>query len=156
MKVHHIVIDDTNPEHLALSICRTGKINRVRLGDNAYTTYGTIGIDAHDYAALFHYGIVEALNRLPFISETGNGLDSWDEAFLSNSSIWGMLNILETCASTIDTEAKERILLGWQDQPVGVAYLRDIDPAKFLTFLGELGTFLEESAAEGYDLEFLL
>ncbi|NTW56686.1 MAG: hypothetical protein HGB20_06550 [Chlorobiaceae bacterium] len=156
MKVHHIVIDDTNPEHLALSICRTGKINRVRLGDNAYTTYGTIEVDAHDYAALFHYGIVEALNRLPFISETGNGLDSWDEAFLSNNSIQGMRNILETSSSTIDPEAKERILLGWQDQPVGVAYLRDIDPAKFLSFLGELGTFLEESAAEGYDLEFLL
>ncbi|NTU96660.1 MAG: hypothetical protein HGA62_02460 [Chlorobiaceae bacterium] len=156
MNVHHIVIDDKNPEHLALSICRTGRINRVRLDDSSCRTFGTIEIGAHDYAALFHYGITEALNRLPFISETGNGLDSWDEAFLHNSSLPAMQEITATIASSIKPEAKERILLGWQDQPVGVAYLRDIDPVKFLSFLAALGEFVRESAAEGYDLEFLL
>jgi hypothetical protein len=156
MKVHHIVIDDTNPEHLALSICRSGKINRVRLGDSSYRTYGTMDIDAHNYAALFHYGIVESLNRLPFVSETGNGLDSWDEAFLHNSSIPALLEIIGDSISSARAEGKERILLGWQDQPVGVAYLRDIDAAKFLAFLFSFRQFAGESAAEGFDLEFLL
>ncbi|NTW10983.1 MAG: hypothetical protein HGA26_06460, partial [Chlorobiaceae bacterium] len=113
-------------------------------------------IDAHNYAAIFHYGITEALNRLPFISESGNGLDSWDEAFLHNSSLPAMQKVIETCAAAINPDAGERILLGWQDQPVGVAYLRDIDPARFLSFLASLGEFAEKSAAEGYDLEFLL
>jgi hypothetical protein len=156
MKVHHILIDDTNPEHLALSICRTGKINRVKLDDSSYHTYGTLEIGAHDYAALFHYGITEALNRLSFISESGNGLDSWDEAFLHNNSLSTMQQVIETCASAINPEAGERILLGWQDQPVGIAYLRDINPAGFLSFLESLRKFAGESAREGFDLEFLL
>jgi hypothetical protein len=156
MKVHHIIIDDTNPEHLALSICRFGRINRVRLGDSSYTAYGSLEIGAHDYAALFHYGIIEALNRLPFLSETGNGLDSWDEAFLHSSSLPAMLSIIETSAAAIKPEAGERILLGWQDSPERVAYLRDIDPAAFLSFIDMLVKFTGESAAEGYDLEFLL
>jgi hypothetical protein len=156
MNVQHILIDDNNAEHRSLSIYRTGRVNRVRLEDKAYKIYSSIEIDAHDYAAFFHYGFPEALNRLPFISESNNGLDSWDEAFLHNSSLALLNNIIGELLTTINTESKEMILLGWQDQPVGVAYLRDIDPARFLDFLKTFRTFTAMAGAEGYDLEFML
>jgi hypothetical protein len=156
MNVNHIIIDDNNPEHRELSICRTGSINRVRLQDKAYKTYCSIEICAHDYAAFFHYGLAEALNTLSFISESGNGLDSWDEAFLHNSSLPSMNRIIGECMAGIDPEKNEKILLGWQDQPAAVAYLRNIETGKFLAFLGTLVQFVEESAAEGCDLEFIL
>ena len=113
-------------------------------------------IDAHDYAAFFHYGVPEALNCLPFISESNNGLDSWDEAFLHNSSLVQMNNIIDELVTTIHQEQNEMILLGWQDQPVGVAYLRDIDPARFRAFLKSFKTFTAGAVTEGYDLEFML
>jgi hypothetical protein len=75
MNVQRILINDSNPEHRKLSIYRTGIINRVRLQDKTYTIYHSLDIDAHNYAALFHYGLVESLNKLPFLSETSNGLD---------------------------------------------------------------------------------
>ena len=156
MNVQHILIDDNNAEHRDLSIYRTGKINRVRLEDKAYKIYSSIDIDAHDYAAFFHYGFAEALNTLPFISESNNGLDSWDEAFLHNSSLARMNSIIEERLKSINPETKEMILLGWQDQPIGVAYLRDLNPAKFLAFLQTLMQFIAESEAEGFDLEFML
>lgn len=156
MNVHHIFIDDNNPDHLALSICRTGTINRIHLDDSGYKTYGTFEIDAHNYAALFHYGIAESLNTLPFISETGNGLDSWDEAYLHNGSLAAFEKLTSGAAAEMKPDTRERILLGWQDQPVGVAYLRDIDSSKFIEFLEALGVFAAESAAQGYDLEFIL
>ena len=156
MNVQHILIDDNNPRHRELSIYRTGKINRVKLQDKTYTTYSSFEIGAHDYAALFHYGIVESLNKLPFISESGNGLDSWDESFLHNSRLSAMTGIIDDSIASINPEKKEMILLGWQDQPVGVAYLRDIDPTRFLAFLGSLRQFVVESEAEGCDLEFIL
>jgi len=98
----------------------------------------------------------EFLNRLPFISESGNGLDSWDEAFLHNSSLGSMNQIIAERIASIDTEHNEIILLGWQEQPVGVAYFRDIDSARFLVFLGKLRVFIEESVTDGCDLEFIL
>jgi hypothetical protein len=156
MNVQHILIDDNNPEYRNLSIYRTGKVNRVKLEDKAYKIYSSREIDAHDYAAFFHYGFPEALNPLPFISESNNGLDSWDEAFLHNSSLGVMNNIIDEHLKSINPEKKEMILLGWQDQPVGVAYLRDLDPARFLVFLQALRQFVEESEKEGYDLEFML
>ena len=156
MNVQHILIDDNNAAHRELSIYRTGSINSVRLQDATYKIYRSMEIGAPDYAAFFHYGFPEALNQLPFISESNNGLDSWDEAFLHNSSLAMMKSILDECARSISTEKHEMILLGWQDQPVGVAYLRDLDPARFLAFLGTLRQFVEESEAEGYDLEFIL
>jgi hypothetical protein len=156
MNVQHILIDDNNAEHRNLSIYRTGKINRVRLEDKAYKIYSSIEIDAHDYAAFFHYGFPEALNTLPFLSESKNGLDSWDEAFLHTSSLSLMNKIIDEHLKGINPEQKEMILLGWQDQPVGVAYLRDLDPARFLAFLKTLRQFVAESEAEGYDLEFML
>ena len=156
MNVQHILIDDNNAEHRDLSIYRTGKINRVRLEDKAYKIYSSIDIDAHDYAAFFHYGFAEALNTLPFISESNNGLDSWDEAFLHNSSLARMNSIIEERLKSINPETKEMSLLGWQDQPIGVAYLRDLNPAKFLAFLQTLMQFIAESEAEGFDLEFML
>jgi len=156
MNVQHILIDDNNAAHRDLSIYRTGSINSVRLQDTTYKIYRSMEIGAPDYAAFFHYGFPEALNQLPFISESNNGLDSWDEAFLHNSSLALMKSILDECATSINSEKHEMILLGWQDQPVGVAYLRDLDPTRFLAFLGTLRQFVEESEAEGYDLEFIL
>ena len=113
-------------------------------------------MDGHDYAAFFHYGIAETLNKLPFMSESNNGLDSWDEAFLHNSSLASMNRILDECTTTINPEKKETILLGWHDQPLQVAYLREIEPAKFLAFIATLKQFVEESEASGCDLEFIL
>ncbi len=156
MNVQHIIINDSNPEHRELSIYRIGKVNRVNLQDKTYTTYHSLEMDGHDYAAFFHYGIAEALNKLPFMSESNNGLDSWDEAFLHNSSLASMNRILDECATTIDPKKKETILLGWHDQPLRVAYLREIDPAKFVAFIATLKEFVEESDALGCDLEFIL
>jgi hypothetical protein len=156
MNVQHILIDDNNPEHRELSIYRTGRINRVRLQDTEYNIYHSIEIGAHDYAALFHYGFPELFNQLPFLSESGNGFDSWDEAFLHNSSLAIMNRIIDERMKSINPEKKEMILLGWQDQPVGVAYLRDLEPVGFLAFLATLSQFVAESDAEGFDLEFLL
>ncbi len=156
MKVQHILIDDNNPEHCELSIYRFGRINRVRFQDKAYKIYRSLEIGAHDYAAFFHYGFPEAFNLLPFISESGNGLDSWDEAFLPNGSLLLMNRIIEERLAFIEVKNTEMILLGWQDEPVGVAYLRDIDPKRFVAFLGELQKFVAESETEGCDLEFML
>ena len=156
MNVQHILLDDNNPEHHELSIYRTGMINSVRLQDKSYKTYASIEIDAHNYAAFFHYDLPEVLNRLPFLSESKNGLDSWDETFLHNSSLGSMTQIIAERIETINTKHNEIILLGWQDQPVGVAYFREIDPARFLAFLGKLRAFVDESVTEGCDLEFIL
>jgi len=156
MNVHRILIDDDNPLHRELSIYRTGTINRVRLQDVSYKAYSSLEIDAHNYAAFFYYGLPELLNSLPFISESGNGLDSWDEAFLHNSALERMIIIIEERMVAIDAKQHETILLGWHDQPVGVAYVREIDPTGFLEFLETLKAFVAESTEEGYDLEFLL
>ena len=59
MNVHRILIDDNSPVHRALSIYRTGAINRVQLQDISYKAYSSLEIDAHDYAAFFHYGLPE-------------------------------------------------------------------------------------------------
>ncbi|MEI6639795.1 MAG: hypothetical protein FDX02_07490 [Chlorobium sp.] len=156
MNVQHILIDDKSPIHRELSIYRTGTINRVRLQDTSYKTYASLEIDAHNYAAFFHYGLPELLNRLPFISESNNGLDSWDESFLHNSSLGSMKKIVDEKMASIDLEHHETILLGWHDKPVGVAYVRDIDPGRFVGFLGKLRVFVDESAEGGCDLEFIL
>jgi len=156
MNVQQILIDDENALHRELSIYRAGTINRVRLDDASYTTYGSLEIDAHNYAALFHYALPEALDRLPFISESGNGLDSWDEAFLHHSSLNGMKSILDEKIAAIDREKYETILLGWQDQPVGIAYFRQLEPPRFVAFLEQLNAFVAESSKSGYDLEFIL
>ena len=67
-----------------------------------------------------------------------------------------MNRIIEERLASIEEKSPEMILLGWQDEPVGVAYLRDIDPKRFVAFLGELQKFVAESEAEGCDLEFML
>ncbi|EAT59236.1 hypothetical protein [Chlorobium ferrooxidans] len=156
MNVQYILLDDSNPQHRELSIYRTGTINRVRLEDTSYKAYSSLEIGAHDYAAFFHYTAAEALNALPFFSESGNGLDSWDESFLHNSSLNEMKRIIGECRAEINPEKNETILLGWQDQPIGVAYMRNIDAAKFIAFLDTLIQFVEETEAEGRDLEFIL
>ncbi len=156
MNIQRILIDDNNPEHHELSIYRSGRINRVRLQDKSYKTYCSMEISAHDYTAFFHYGLPEVLNRLPFLSESGNGLDSWDEAFLHHSSLGSMNQIIAERMASINSIHHEIILLGWQDQPVGVAYFRNLDPARFLVFLGKVRGFVEESVTEGCDLEFIL
>ena len=67
-----------------------------------------------------------------------------------------MKKIIDERMASIDLEHHETILLGWHDQPVGLAYVRDIDPGRFAEFLGKLGGFVDESAEAGCDLEFLL
>lgn len=156
MNVRHILIDDNNPIHRELAICRTGRVGTVKLADKQYKVYESIEISAHDYAALFHYGIIEALNTLPFISETNNGLDSWDEAFLPSANIAPMIEIIERSIETIGTKSPERIVLGWQDDPERIAYWRQIDPATTIAFLHKLREMAEKASAEGYDLEYIL
>ncbi len=156
MDITHIHIDDDNPRHRELSIYRTGTINRVRLTDSAYRTYGTLKLSAHNHTALFHYGIIESLNELPFVSESGHGLDSWDEMFLHHSQLEKMVSILEEEAKKITPEKKEKTLLGWHDSPVAAAYWRILDPPEFLDFIGKMTLFVRESIEGNYDLEFIL
>jgi hypothetical protein len=156
MNVTHILIDDSNPLHRELPIYRTGQVGTVRLADNDYKVYSSIEISAHDYAALFHYRIVEAINELPFISESKNGLDSWDEAFLPSGNIGAMVRIIGECMRQVTEKEPERILLGWQDDPERIGYWRAIDPVRTVGFLGRLRDFASAAASEGYDLEFIL
>ena len=67
-----------------------------------------------------------------------------------------MNSIIDESTAAINPENKEIILLGWQDQPLQVAYLREIDPVKFIAFIATLKQFVEESKAQGFDLEFIL
>lgn len=156
MNVTHIRIDDSNPLHRELPIYRTGTVGTVRLADGEYRVYESIDISAHDMAALFHYGVVEALNALPFISEAKHGLDSWDEAFLPSGQIPDLIAIVRTCIGNISGKEPENVLLGWQDDPARIAYWRALDPVKAAEFLERLAEFAAEAAEEGYDLEFIL
>jgi hypothetical protein len=156
MNVRHILLDDENPLHHELPIYRTGQAGTVRLGDSDYKVYSSIKISAHDLAALFHYGVIAEMNTLQFISESNNGLDSWDEAFLPSASIGALTGIIDGCIETIGTKSPERVMLGWQDDPVKIAYWRAIDPEKTIDFLEKLRDFASEAAEGGYDLEFIL
>jgi hypothetical protein len=156
MTARHILIDDQNPLHRELPIYRAGNIGAVKLSDSEYRVYDSLEIDARSYAALFHYGVIEALNALPFISESNNGLDSWDEAFLASASIGAMRGIIENCIESIGGKSPERIMLGWQDDPERIAYWREIDPAKTLDFLMKLRDFAASALDNGCDLEFIL
>ncbi len=156
MEINHIVLDDNNPLHRELAIYRTGTINHVRLADASYIVYNTLHITAHDYCAMFHSGLVEALNRLAFISESGHGLDSWDESFLHHSQIEAMIGILDECAKTIDPEKKEKIMLGWHKEPLAVGYWREIQGERTLHFLDELKNFAQLALRGQYDMEFIL
>lgn len=156
MTVRHILIDDQNALHRELPIYRAGQISTVKLSDSEYKVYDSMEINAHDYAALFHYSIIEALNALPFISESKNGLDSWDEAFLASASIGAMIGIIDHSIEKIAGKNAERIVLGWQDDPERIAYWREIDPEKTLDFLRKLRDFAATATEKGYDLEFIL
>lgn len=156
MTVRHILIDDRNELHRELPIYRTGKVGAVRLSDSEYMVYRSLDICAHDMAALFHYGVIEALNALPFISEANNGLDSWDEAFLPSGNINAMTGIIDNCMDAISGKKTEHILLGWQDDPERIAYWREIDPEQTIGFLRKLLDFAASAAEKGYDLEFIL
>ncbi|NTU68315.1 MAG: hypothetical protein HGB02_05475 [Chlorobiaceae bacterium] len=167
MNLSHIIIDDANPLHRELPIYRSGEVNAVRLSDSGYQAYASLEVSAHDLAALFHYGVVESLNALRFVSESGKGLDSWDEAFLSSGQIPALLGIIGECLTGMEGKAPERVLLGWHDVPEetgltpdgaphGIAYWREIDPGKAAAFLGRLRDFAEDAARAGYDLEFIL
>ncbi|MGC8774407.1 MAG: hypothetical protein ACP5R6_03985 [Chlorobaculum sp.] len=156
MTVTHILLDDRNPLHRELPIYRRGKINTVRLADKSYEVYDSLEISGHDYSALFHYGVIEQLNALPFISESNNGLDSWDEAFLPSGAIGRVLETIDSCIEQIGGKSPEKVMLGWQDDPERIAYWREIDPAGILGFLKDFQKFAAKAAKEGYDLEFIL
>jgi hypothetical protein len=156
MTVRHILIDDRNPQHRELPIYRTGQVGAVMLSDKEYMVYRSLDISAHDMAALFHYGVIEALNTLPFISETNNGLDSWDEAYLPSGTLETMNSIIDGCVDAISGKKTERIVLGWQDDPERIAYWREIDPETTIDFLRKLQDFSTKASEDGYDLEFIL
>lgn len=156
MRVTHILLDDQNPLHRELPIYRSGNIGAVKLADKRYKVYDSMEISAHDYTALFHYGVIEQLNALPFISESNNGLDSWDEAFLPTEAIGRMNKIIERCMSDIDGGSTEKVMLGWQDDPERIAYWREINPDRTIEFLRKLKNFAEKTEDGGYDLEFIL
>ena len=155
MDVTYILLDDHNPLHQELAIYRTGSINYVKLTDSNYHLYKTLDVDAHNYAALFHYGLVDAMNHLPFITENGCGLDSGNEALLHHSTLPALRALLEKEISVIRTKTDETIVVGWQNEPVGIAYLRALDTHRFSQFLTSLLHFIEESEQQQYDLEFL-
>lgn len=156
MRVTHILLDDQNPLHRELPIYRSGTIGAVRLADKRYKVYDSMEISAHDYTALFHYGVIEQLNALPFISESNNGLDSWDEAFLPSEATGRMNEIIDGCIGEIGEKSPEKVMLGWQDAPERIAYWREIKPEKTIEFLRKLKDFTAKAADEGYDLEFIL
>jgi hypothetical protein len=156
MPVRHILVDDTNSLHRELPIYRTGQTGAVRLADSSYKVYRSMEISAHDLAAMFHYGLIEALNTLPFISEANNGLDSWDEAFLPSSHIPALVRILDDFIALLKTKAPEKVMLGWQDDPERIAYWRSIDPEQATTFLLKLKQFALEASSGNFDLEFIL
>ena len=155
MQVTYIVLDDHNPLHRELSIYRTGIIQRICMDDAAYKTYGSLEVDGHNYAACFHYGLVESLNRLPFLSESDSGLESGEEALLHRSRLAEFLGIAKEALATLDDTHRETILVGWQQEPVAIAYLRALDAERFAAFLISLLHFIEESELQQYDLEFL-
>jgi len=156
MTVTHILLDDQNPLHRELPIYRSGKIGAVRLADKSYKVYDSMEISAHDYTALFHYGVIEQLNALPFISESNNGLDSWDEAFLPSGAIGRMIEIIDEFVGEISGKSPEKVMLGWQDEPERIAYWREIDPEKTIDFLRKFQEFAAKVQEEEYDLEFIL
>ncbi|HHE33177.1 MAG TPA: hypothetical protein ENL07_11335 [Chlorobaculum parvum] len=156
MTVTHILLNDQNPLHRELPICRSGKIGTIRLADKNYKVYDSMEISAHDYTALFHYGVIEQLNALPFISESNNGLDSWDEAFLPSGAIGRMIEIIDEFVGEISGKSPEKVMLGWQDDPERIAYWREIDPERTIDFLRKLKNFAEKTENGGYDLEFIL
>jgi hypothetical protein len=156
MNVRHILIDDTNLLHRELPIYREGQIDTIRLADTDYRIYSSMAISAHDLAAMFHFGVIEAFNALPFISESGNGLDSWDEAFLASTSIPALLGIVDACMERLQSEKTQQVVLGWQDEPVRIAYWRALDPEMLLSFLRKLREFAVEAQSGGFDLEFVI
>lgn len=156
MTVTHILLDDQNPLHRDLPIYRKGTIGTVKLADKSYKVYDSLEISAHDYTALFHYGVIEQLNALPFISESNNGLDSWDEAFLPSGAINRMIEIIDEFVGEISGKSPEKVMLGWQDDPERIAYWREIDPEKTIDFLRKFQEFAAKVQEEEYDLEFIL
>lgn len=156
MEIQHIILNDAKEEHRELAIWREGEVNEVRLSDPEYKVYRGLGVSAHNHTALFHYGVVEALNRLQFISESGHGLDSWDEAFLPVTLLPKMTEILEECLEGIEPGKTERVMLGWHEEPVAVAYWRVLSSDEARRFLQELMQFAREAAAAGHDLEWIL
>ncbi|ACF12769.1 conserved hypothetical protein [Chloroherpeton thalassium ATCC 35110] len=151
-----IFIDDENAAHRELSIYRKGHVNAIRLNDEGYFVYQSLPISAHNYAALFHYNSIDALNALPFISETKNGLDSWDEAYLPNTLLEKLIGILGDELDAHRETKPEEIMLGWQDSPEKISYWRVISPTEFCSFLESLMAFVKEAQTTGYDLEFIL
>jgi len=151
-----IYLDDERAEHRELSIYRKGNINAIRLNDEGYAVYQAFVISAHNYAALFHYDSIAALNALPFISETENGLDSWDEAYLPNALLEKMRSILQDELQRLKKAENEEVMLGWQDSPEKISYWRVISPSDFCSFLTALIAFVNDAKASGYDLEFVM
>ncbi len=156
MEIQHIILDDAKAEHRELAIWRSGEINEVRLSDTEYKVYHRLELSAHNHTALFHYGIVEALNQLPFISESGHGLDSWDEAFLPTALLPKMEEILQKCMEEIEPGSISKVMLGWHEEPVAVAYWRLVSSDEVRRFMHELMRFAREAAAAGHDLEWIL
>ncbi|MBC8043861.1 MAG: hypothetical protein IAF08_10515 [Rhizobacter sp.] len=151
-----VFLDESVEDHRSLAIYRTGTVNAVRLADADYVIYESLSIPVRVYAALFHFGVIDALNKLHFVSETGNGLDSWDEAYLDHAQIPALLQILNDAGLRRREIPDEEVMLGWQDAPELVSYWIRVSSGETEVFLESLKNFVERAALKRCDVEFIL
>ncbi len=151
-----IQLDDSKKLHRELSIYREGTIHHINIQDESHVTYASLAISAHNYAALFHYGIIERLNALPFISETNNGLDSWDEAILPHAMLNQLTELLTNELKSLEQKEDENIMLGWVEKPEKISFWRQIHITEFRGFMTELIVFCNSAITRSYDIEFIL
>jgi hypothetical protein len=151
-----IQLQDNNPLHKELSIYREGTVHQIDIEDSKHTIYESLSISAHDYTALFHYGIVERLNTLKFISETDHGLDSWDEAILPKSEVAKLIDLLQKELTELEEKSHENVMVGWVDDPEKISFWRQIDTDNFKRFLIRLINFTENALKSNRDMEFVM
>lgn len=151
-----IQLNDNNPTHQELSIYREGDVYQVNIKNPSPTPYASLHISAHHYTALFHYGLVERFNSLTFISETNNGLDSWDEAILPHSQLKPFLDMLKKELESLQTMSDENVMIGWIEEPEKISFWRKIKIEQFKAFVLALIDFTEEALEKERDLEFVL
>lgn len=151
-----VFLDESVEDHRRLAIYRTGTVNAVRLADAGYVIYESLPIPFRVYAALFHFGVIDELNRLNFVSETGNGLDSWDESYLNHAQIPALHQILNDAGLRLRKVPNEEVMLGWQDAPEQISYWISVDGGETEMFLESLKNFIAQAALKRCDIEFIL
>ena len=107
-------------------------------------------------ALLLPLTIMLRLNALPFISETNNGLDSWDEAILPNAMLNQLTELLTNELKSLAQKEDENIMLGWVEKPEKISFWRQIHITEFKGFMTELIEFCNSAITRSYDIEFIL